>query len=160
MLTGNPYIRNFTGPFPDEQLSWWNTNATGADEQFFLQQRALGFNCLDYSGEPEASLYRHTMPSKEYLDANCVDGLRLELAFPSCGNGSIDSLDHKSHMQYPSLVKEGDCPEGFPIPYPFLFYETIWATDNYVGIEGNFVLSYGDETGKQLRRPSSLSHTR
>ena len=81
------------------------------------------------------------------MDANCADGLRLELAFPSCGNGSIDSTDHKSHMAYPSLVKEGNCPPGYDVHYTFLFYETIYATNAFDGIDGEFMLSYGDPVG-------------
>ena len=145
MVAGNPAIRNFTGPFPDTPLSSWNLDAT--DDQFFLQQRALGFNCLNYAVAPEPSLYRHVLPSKDYLDANCADGLRLELAFASCGNGSIDSTDHKSHVAYPSLVKEGNCPDGYDVHYPFLFYETIFATNTFDGVAGEFVLSYGDPVG-------------
>lgn len=147
MLAGNPNVRNFTGPFPDTELSFWPTDASGDDEQFFLQQRALGFNCLNYALDPEPSLYRHVMPSKEYMDENCKDGLRLELGFPSCGNGSITSGDHKSHMAYPSLVKQGNCPDGYDVHYPFLFYETIWATNAFVGEDGDFMLSYGDPVG-------------
>ena len=145
MLAGTPAWRNFTGPFPDTALSSWNTDAD--DEQFFLQQRALGFNCLNYEVDPEPSLYRHVMPSKEYLDDHCTDGLRLELAFPSCGTGELDSADHKSHMAYPSLVKEGNCPKGYDVHYPFLFFETIWATNAFAGEEGQFVLSHGDPVG-------------
>jgi hypothetical protein len=145
MIAGNPNIRNFTGPFPDTQLSYWPTDST--DDQYFLEQRALGFNCLNYQKDPEPSLYRHVLPSKDYMDVNCADGLRLELAFPSCGNGSMTSSDHKSHMAYPSLVKEGNCPDGFDEHYPFLFYETIWGTNSFAGEDGQFMLSYGDPVG-------------
>ncbi|KAK3073794.1 hypothetical protein LTR53_004318 [Teratosphaeriaceae sp. CCFEE 6253] len=144
MVAGNKNVRNFTGPFPDTDLSSWPTDPS---DQFFLQQRALGFNCLNYQRDPEPSLYRHQFPTKDYMDANCQDGLRLELAFPSCGNGSMDSLDHKSHMKYPSLVKEGNCPEGYDTHYPFIFFETIWATNAFAGEDGQFVLSQGDPTG-------------
>lgn len=144
MIAGDPTVRNFTGPFPDEQLSYWPTDPT---DQFFLQQRALGFNCLNYAKTPEASLYRHQFPDKDYMDANCVDGLRLELAFPSCGTGAKDSANHKTHVAYPSLVKEGNCPEGFDVHYPFLFFETIWATNDFAGVDGQFLISTGDPTG-------------
>ncbi|KAK4953835.1 hypothetical protein LTR10_008439 [Elasticomyces elasticus] len=144
MVAGNKNTRNFTGPFPDTELSSWPTDPS---DQFFLQQRALGFNCLNYKKDPEASLYRHQFPTKDYMDDNCMDGLRLELAFPSCSNGSTDSLDHKSHMKYPSLVKEGNCPEGYDVHHPFLFYETIWATNAFAGEDGEFMLSMGDPTG-------------
>ena len=44
MLAGNPAIRNFTGPFPDTPLSFWSLDST--KDQFFLQQRALGFKLV------------------------------------------------------------------------------------------------------------------
>ncbi|GAB7360706.1 hypothetical protein MBLNU230_g0583t1 [Neophaeotheca triangularis] len=144
VLAGTPRLRNFEGPFPDEELSHWPQQP---DNQTWLEQRALGFNCLDYSKTPEASLYRHTMPDKEYLDNNCPDGIRLELGFPSCGTGEKSSPDHKSHVAYPNLVKEGNCPDTHPVHYPFLFYETIWATNAFAGEEGQFTLSNGDPTG-------------
>lgn len=144
MIAGDPNVRNFTGPFPDTPLSSWPTDPS---DQFFLQQRSLGFNCLNYGKTPEPSLYRHTMPTKDYLDANCADGLRLELAFPSCWNGETSSSNHKSHIAYPSLVKEGNCPPGYDQHLPFLFYETIWATNSFVGQSGQFLLSMGDPTG-------------
>lgn len=74
------------------------------------------------------------------MDARCTDGLRLELAFPSCGNGELDSKDHKSHVAYPSLVKEGNCPKGYDVHYPFIFFETIYATNAFAGERGEFVL--------------------
>lgn len=144
MIAGNAEVRNFTGPFPDDPLSSWPTDPS---DQFFLQQRSLGFNCLDYSKTPEASLYRHIFPQKEYMDANCIDGLRLELAFPSCWNGETTSDDHKSHVAYPSLVKEGNCPDSHPKHLPFLFFETIWNTYAFAGEDGQFVLSMGDPVG-------------
>ncbi|KAI6881742.1 hypothetical protein KC360_g6420 [Hortaea werneckii] len=145
MIAGNDMLRDFTGPFPDAPLSEWPSDPS---DQFFLSQRALGFNCLNYNKDPEPSLYRHKMPTKEYLDAHCTDGIRIELGFPSCGkSGELDSDDHRSHVAYPNLVKEGNCPEGYDVHYPFLFFETIWATNNFAGDEGQFLLSYGDPTG-------------
>jgi hypothetical protein len=144
VVAGTPSLRNFSGPFPDAELSSW---PTVPNDQFFLQQRAIGFNCLNYARDPEPSLYRHTLPTKEYMDANCKDGLRLEFAFPSCGNGKATSDDNRSHMKYPSLVKEGNCPEGYDVHYPFLFYETIFDTGKFAGVDGQFVLSPGDPVG-------------
>lgn len=144
MVAGNRNIRHFDGPFPDTPLSSWPTDPTN---QLFLEQRAIGFNCLNYQKDPEPSLYRHVLPSKDQLDNDCVDGIRLELAFPSCGTGQTDSPDHKSHVAYPSLVKEGNCPDGYDVNYPFLFYETIWNTYQFASASGQFVLSYGDPTG-------------
>ncbi|KAF2094432.1 hypothetical protein NA57DRAFT_24348, partial [Rhizodiscina lignyota] len=145
LLAGNKNLRNFSGPIPDTPKSLW----TASDKtQFSLGQKALGFNCLNYAVQPEPSLYRHFMPSKDYLDANCTDGVRLELMFPSCWNGhDVDSKDHKSHMAYPDLVMTGDCPEGFTTRTPSLFFETIWNTYAFKGEDGQFVLSNGDPTG-------------
>lgn len=154
MVTGNPSTRNFSGPFPDVPMSdasvWLDdpTEVARPEHQMFLMQRAIGFNCLHYSVLPaEASLYRHQLPPRDYIDSICTDGLRLELAFPSCSNGSSDSLDHRSHMAYPSLVQQGVCPADHPVLYPLLFFETIYDTYAFRGQPGEFVLSYGDPVG-------------
>lgn len=144
-MAGDTTRRNFSGPIPDLPKSLWQ----GAQEsQSSLEEKALGFNCLDYAINPEASLSRHQLPEKDYLDANCPDGIRAELMFPSCWNGKdVDSPDHKSHMAYPSLVMDGVCPEGFETRLVSLFFETIWNTAAYKGIEGTFSFSNGDPTG-------------
>lgn len=145
MLAGDPFQRNFTWPVPDPPKSSWS----GAQvSQEALRQKALGFNCLDYAGTAEASLYRHFMPNKTFLDANCPDGLRLELMFPSCWNGNdVDSDDHKSHVAYPDLVITGTCPEGYETRLVSLFYETIWNTYAFKDVDGYFALANGDPTG-------------
>jgi hypothetical protein len=145
MLAGDPLQRNFTWPVPDPPKSSW----TGAQEsQEALRQKAIGFNCLNYETAAEASLYRHFLPNKTYLDEHCTDGLRLELMFPSCWNGKdVDSADHKSHMAYPSLVMDGTCPEGYETRVVSLFYETIWNTYAFKDVDGYFALSNGDPTG-------------
>lgn len=44
------------------------------------------------------------------------EALRLHVTFPSCWDGhNLDSLDHKSHMAYPS---RGLCPADHPAPVP------------------------------------------
>lgn len=144
VVAGNKNTRNFNGSFPDEPLSSWPGEP---DDQKWLSQRALGFNCLNYKGKAEPSLYRHEFPTKEYMDQNCPDGMRIEIGFPSCGTGEPDSDDHKSHVAYPNLVKEGKCPDGYDVHYPFLFFETIWATNAFAGEDGEFALSHGDPTG-------------
>ncbi len=51
----------------------------------------------------EGALERHFLPGKFFLDANCNQGLRLELMFPSSWNGEdIHSPDRKSHLAYPN----------------------------------------------------------
>ena len=145
MISGDKRQRSFPYPIPDNDKSSWTANQK---TQSALSQKALGFNCLNYAATPEASLYRHFLPDKDYLDANCVDGIRLELMFPSCWNGKdVDSDDHKSHVAFPDLVMSGSCPEGFGTKIPSLFFETIFNTYAFKGMDGQFVLSNGDPTG-------------
>jgi hypothetical protein len=150
MMSGNTERRTYTAGDPNqpdpEKSVWAAMKQTGQDT---LSQRALGFNCLNYDKAPEATLYRHKMPEKSYLDANCKNGLRLELMFPSCWNGKdLDSADHMSHVNFPDLVMTGNCPKGFDVRLPSLLYEIIWDTAAFAGRNGRFVLSNGDDTGK------------
>ena len=145
MISGDTYQRNFTYPIPDPPMPWSGADVT----QEALRQKAIGFNCLNYDKAPEASLYRHFMPTKDYIDANCVDGLRLELLFPQCWNGSLDSTDHKSHLAFPDhSIDGGACPEGYDQLINQIFYETIFNTPAFVGQTGSFVLANGDPTGE------------
>ncbi|KAG9676634.1 hypothetical protein KCU99_g3545, partial [Aureobasidium melanogenum] len=145
MISGDKRLRSFPYPIPDNDKSSWTAEQM---TQSALSQKALGFNCLNYAATPEASLYRHFLPDKDYLDANCLDGIRLELMFPSCWNGKdLDSDDHRSHVAFPDLVMSGSCPEGFGTKLPSLFFETIFNTYAFKGVDGQFVLSMGDPTG-------------
>jgi hypothetical protein len=145
MLAGDTRNRNFTGIVPDPEKSLWGEEDK---TQHALGQKALGFNCMNYAKDPEASMYRHFLPDKEYLDANCADGIRAEIFFPSCWNGKdIDSENHKDHMRYPDLVNGGVCPEGFETRVPSLFYETIWDTSVFTGMPGMYTFANGDPTG-------------
>ncbi|OJD33503.1 wsc domain-containing protein [Diplodia corticola] len=145
MLAGDMRQRNFTLPVPDPEKPWTGEDAT----QSALAQKALGFNCLHYDvNPPEATLYRHFLPDKAFLDENCSSGLRLEVMFPSCWNGKdLDSDNHKDHMAYPDQTITGTCPEGFDTRLISLMYETIWATNDFIGVDGEFVLAHGDPTG-------------
>ncbi|KAJ8060890.1 hypothetical protein OCU04_009971 [Sclerotinia nivalis] len=148
MIAGNNELRNFSNyPVPDVDKSNWNQ--APYNTQAFLRQAALGFNCLNYAAAAEGSLYRHFLPDKDYLDANCADGVRFELMFPSCWNktAGVTAPDSKSHMAYPSEVMTGTCPEGFDTRLVSLFYETIWNTAAYIGTPGEFIISNGDPTG-------------
>ena len=149
MIAGDTNRRNFTLPVPDPPQSNWGPSDT---TQAALAQKAIGFNCLDYSKPDEPSLGRHFLPPKSYLDANCTDGVRFELMFPSCWNGKdADSPDHKSHMAYPNLVKTGTCPSGYQTQVVSLFYETIWNTYAFNGKAGEFVIASGDPTGESTQ---------
>ncbi|KUI61089.1 hypothetical protein VP1G_08259 [Cytospora mali] len=151
MIAGDTTRRNYTvgdGDYesPDPPKSEWAS--MGQTNQADLAQRALGFNCLDYSKDAEGSLYRHFMPSKEYIDSNCPDGIRFELMFPSCWDGvNLDSTNHRSHVAYPDLVINGDCPDDYPVRLPGLFFETIWDMSAYGDKDGYFVMSNGDPLG-------------
>ncbi|OJZ82274.1 hypothetical protein ASPFODRAFT_64309 [Aspergillus luchuensis CBS 106.47] len=145
MIAGDPFLRNFPWPVPDPPKSEWSGNQSSQDA---LRQKALGFNCLNYNKSPEPSLGRHFLPNKTFMDEHCTDGVRFELMFPSCWNGKdVDSKDHRSHMAYPSLVMDGDCPDGFETRLVSLFYETIWDTYAFKDKQGTFVLANGDPTG-------------
>ena len=146
MLAGDTLQRNFTLSFPDREKSTWTSHPEETTQKN-LALKALGFNCLNYGRQPEASMYRHFMPDKEYLDENCPDGIRAELFFPSCWNGETDSPNHQDHVAYPDLVNGGSCPKGFERRLPSLFYETIWDTNKFKGKKGQFVWSNGDPTG-------------
>ncbi|KAF1848139.1 WSC domain-containing protein [Cucurbitaria berberidis CBS 394.84] len=144
-VAGDSRLRNFTGPVPDPPTSAWTDDDM---TQVSLGQKAIGFNCMNYNKNPEPSRYRHFLPSKDYLDENCADGIRAEIMFPSCWNGKdTDSPDHRSHIAYPNNIAGGQCPPGFETRLPSLFYETIWNTNAFKGKSGQFVWSNGDPTG-------------
>ncbi|OAA71478.1 WSC domain-containing protein [Cordyceps fumosorosea ARSEF 2679] len=149
MIAGSNTRRAYTAGNPeqaDPDKSLWKS--MGQTKQSILEQRALGFNCLNYDKQPEGTLYRHYMPDKAYLDANCKDGIRLEIMFPSCWDGkNTDAADHKSHMAYPDLVMTGTCPDGFQTRVPSLMFETIWSVAPFKGRNGRFVFSNGDTEG-------------
>jgi hypothetical protein len=145
VLAGDSRLRNFSGPVPDPPTSAWTLDDMSQES---LAQKSLGFNCMNYNRAPEGSRYRHFLPDKEFLDANCDNGIRAEIFFPSCWNGKdVTSADHKSHVAYPNMIDGGKCPEGFPVRLPSLFYETIWNTNAFKGKAGQFVFSNGDPTG-------------
>ncbi|KAM0561683.1 hypothetical protein ACHAPJ_002852 [Fusarium lateritium] len=150
MLSGSNERRTYTlgNPSkPDPEKSTWQ--ALGQTKQSDLAQRALGFNCLNYDKQPEGTLYRHYLPDKDYLDANCKDGLRLEIMFPSCwkGGDAVDSDNHKDHVAFPDLVMTGTCPDDYPVRLPSLMYEVIWNTAAFDDRNGQFVFANGDTTG-------------
>jgi hypothetical protein len=146
MISGNSNRRAFNGPVPDPPKSLWTSSDL---TQEALMEKAIGYNCLNYQVVPaEPSLYRHSLPKKNFIDS-CIDGLRLEIAFPSCSNGqNFDPNDPMGHVAYSSLVLDGTCPEEYPIRLPTIFLEVIMATQDFIGKNGQFMLSNGDTTGK------------
>ncbi|TLD18688.1 WSC domain-containing protein [Venturia nashicola] len=146
MVAGDSTRREFKLPVPDPETSFWKESDF---KQEALRQKALGFNCLHYKANwNENTLFRHFMPNKTFIDENCPDGIRIELAFPSCWNGKdLDSPDHKSHVAYPNFVQSGECPKGFPIRFPTLLFEVIFNTQANKAKDGQYVFSNGDTTG-------------
>ncbi|KAF8538786.1 hypothetical protein BDD12DRAFT_840894 [Trichophaea hybrida] len=142
MIAGDGRIRNFTF---DESLTRTDYAAAGlSDNQHFLGQKAIGFNCLNYADNPEGALSVNRIPQGAY----CPNGLRAELFFPSCWDGvNSDSENHRSHMAYPSVMDDGECPSTHPIRVPSLFFETIWDINEVYGKGGRLVFSNGDPTG-------------
>ncbi|KAF8243576.1 hypothetical protein K440DRAFT_656164 [Wilcoxina mikolae CBS 423.85] len=142
MIAGDGRLRNFTW---DDSLT--RTQYAGAglsDNQHFLGQKAIGFNCLNYKESPEGALSVNKLPQDIY----CPNGLRAELFFPSCWDGvNSDSENHRSHMAYPSVMDDGECPPTHPHRVPSLFYETIWDISPTFGNGGRLVFANGDPTG-------------
>lgn len=156
IIAGNPDLRSFDWPEVDK--SQWIAKGL-SENQPFLRQMAVGFNCLNYAEPANAALGLRGFPTNW---ENCVDGLRAEVFFPSCWDGkNSDSSDHRSHMAYPSFSDDGDCPVSHPMRTVSIFYETII---NIAAVKvlrenlksqglvkgdgpGRLVLSHGDPTG-------------
>lgn len=132
---------------PDPVENEWA--ALGIETQESYKERSIGFNCLNYNGQAEPTLYRHYLPDQEFIQANCPNGIRAEINFPSCWNGQDrDSKDHQSHVAYPDRIRSGNCPKDFPVHLPNILYETIWNTAGFSGRNGRFVMANGDALGE------------
>ncbi|EJD47486.1 WSC-domain-containing protein [Auricularia subglabra TFB-10046 SS5] len=126
MLAGNPALRSYN---PDD-----------------VTQNAVTHVCL---GGPENGEWPW-LPK-----ANCPNGLRTQVFFPSCWNGKdLDSPDHKSHVSYPSKFNNGKCPESHPVRLVSIFFEVMWDVNEWAdqwwnadGLGHPLVLSNGDPTG-------------
>ena len=146
MLTGDPYVRNYTGTPESQAISWkWSASSffrarsvLEADKKFNL---SINFNGPD---EPQTPGFDNT---------NCPDGLRAQIFFPGCWDGiNLDSSDHKSHMAYPSGIDSGQCPPSHPVHLISIFYE-VWfnvGPFNQLNDNGQFVLANGDSSGYGL----------
>lgn len=125
MVAGDPFKRNSTDDFASQ---------------------AVSFVCLDYST---------TSPQTAgFPTANCPDGLRAQVFFPSCWDGvNLDSPNHESHMAYPANTSydNGPCPASHPVHMISLFFEVLYDTnqfaDMWYGDGQPFVFAMGDATG-------------
>lgn len=108
------------------------------------RQQAITYACLQGEGAP-AVPQTNGFPTR-----NCPAGIRTQVYFPSCWNGTLASPD-QTHVAYPDGVDHGNCPESHPIRLISIFFEAIWNTpdfaDMWYGDEQPFVWSYGDPTG-------------
>jgi hypothetical protein len=76
---------------------------------------------------------------KSNYPQDCPAGLfnRLHISFPQCGDGSLDSDNHRSHMAFPV---NGQCPADHPIVFPLLHYSVQYRAQKGAGAQ----LSSGD----------------
>jgi hypothetical protein len=81
IIAGNAGKRNAFIPPPDIPQSLWGLNKKTPKA---LAEKAIRFNCLNYSGSAKGSLTYYLLPNKAFINSNCADGLRLELMFPLC----------------------------------------------------------------------------
>ncbi|KAM0280472.1 hypothetical protein ACHAQH_004051 [Verticillium albo-atrum] len=149
MVAGDTMLRSWKTwnlTQPDPPANEWQ--ALGLKTQQSLRERSMGFNCLNYAGQAEPTLYRHFLPTQEFIQANCPNGIRTEINFPSCWNGvDRDSDDHRSHVAYPDELNNGQCPEGFDTHLPNMLFEVVWNTKPLEGRNGRFVMANGDAEG-------------
>lgn len=146
MIAGDAFRRNSSIPFDDP---WDTSRWTAADmTEHVARERAVGFLCLG-NPQQEDALERHGMPSKEFIDATCHEGLRAEVAFPSCWNGKdLTSPNFKDHVAYDRHVYKGEpCPTTHPVRLPMLLYEVVYHTQNFKGVPGHYIWANGDTTG-------------
>jgi hypothetical protein len=125
MISGNPFRRTF--------------------DQNKVADRAINFACLSNPGGPETN---DLSPTK---DRFCQNGLRLQVHFPQCWDGSrLDTPNHSDHVAFPIERPDGgNCPSTHPVRIPNLFFEAFYSVDKFPHGDGvqRFVLANGDATG-------------
>ena len=114
-----------------------------------------GGNDLATQGISYACLGANQPETNDIPKHNCPGGLRAQVFFPACWNGKdVDSLDHKSHVSYPTQYNNGYCPDAFPVHMVSIFYEILYDTNLFAnqwnGTQHPFVFSNGDATGYGL----------
>lgn len=75
----------------------------------------VSFRCINEAND---------IPETHYInDTNCVNGLRAQINFQSCWDGSNLYLDDSAHVAYLSNIDSGSCPPSHPVSIPGLFFE-------------------------------------
>lgn len=121
-VSGDPYVRNYTGTDP---------------------ARALTYLCLNWD-KPDVPATNGFGPTL------CKDGFRAQMYAPSCWDGhNLDSANHYDHMAYPSGIDNGPCPSTHPVRLVTMLLEIWYQVDQFNKLNdgGRFVLSDGDPTG-------------
>ncbi|KAH6912096.1 hypothetical protein BKA70DRAFT_825592 [Coprinopsis sp. MPI-PUGE-AT-0042] len=138
-----------TTAFPDDFRMLSGDPTLRAFNESDFSQRAITFLCLDFNGESKRT--------NELPHARCPQGIRAEVNFPSCWDGTdIDSPNHRSHMAFLSSGPDsGTCEDpAYPVTVPRIFLEVYWYTQAFDELRGQarspdqpFVFATGDPTG-------------
>ena len=130
----DPLIRAFP---PGHRMITGSASSTGP------QEGVLEYTCDDVDG----GTGHYNEQSKAIPNCQPGDELIMEIEFPQCGNGQLDSPDHKSHMAFPV---NGRCPSTHPIAHPVVTMNmhyvvgsrgtAAWrlSSDNYLGGPGGY----------------------
>jgi hypothetical protein len=76
-------------------------------------QARMDWNCWSDGSHRQATI--PTCPAN--------DQIAMNINFPQCWNGALDSPDHKSHLAYPS---NGSCPSTHPRALPAISYHLLF----------------------------------
>ncbi|KIW15968.1 hypothetical protein PV08_06018 [Exophiala spinifera] len=127
MISGDSTARSYD----ETTLTYMNTRPV-ADR--------VSFRCINAAND---------IPETHYInDTNCVNGLRAQINFQSCWDGSNLYLEESAHVAYLSNIDSGSCPPSHPVSIPGLFFEVLYFTNNIdQSGGGEFVFSNGDTTG-------------
>ena len=148
MVAGNNMKRAYYNGTHNQTQPPYKKSWTQFDiEQQSRMEDVIGFNCLNYKVPAENAMLRHEMPEKAFIDAHCDDGVRAEIMFPTCWNGELDSANHADHVAYPTMPRNGACPPGYDKRFAALFFETVYFTPMFNGVDGEYIFANGDPTG-------------
>ena len=96
-------------------------------------QKSLSWSCID-SGPFFAQPPDCSTPGVNGVPKSAKSGayIRAHIHFPHCWDGeSLDSPDHRSHMQYPMMSPT--CPSSHPVRIPKISFHIAWNIKNGTG---------------------------
>lgn len=109
-ISGPP--TNFVVPPNGLKILAGNASATKANPQ---SAQRFGWSC----GTAETSDGKGTSPT---IPVGCTTPA-MHVHAPYCGDGRLDSPDHKAHLVFPS---GGRCPSTHPVLYPAISHHVYW----------------------------------